>query len=73
MRPIRTTEPASTEFREAVRWYEARRTGLGGKFFDAVVATLSLIETNPEIGTNDFGRRPDPEGCVNPGLVVPPV
>jgi hypothetical protein len=50
-RPIRTTEPASDEFSEAVRWYEARRSGLGGEFFDAVAATLSLIETNPEIGT----------------------
>ena len=50
-RPIRTGEPASDEFSEAVRWYEARRPGLGGEFFDAVAATLSLIETNPEIGT----------------------
>ena len=50
-RPIRTSEPASDEFSEAVRWYEARRSGLGGEFFDAVAATLSLIETNPEIGT----------------------
>jgi toxin ParE1/3/4 len=51
MRPIRTAESASDEFREAVRWYEARRAGLGGEFFDAVAATLSLIETNPAIGT----------------------
>ena len=50
-RPIRTAEPASDEFSEAVRWYEARRPGLGGEFFDAVAATLSLIETNPVIGT----------------------
>lgn len=50
-RPIRTSEPASNEFSEAVRWYEARRAGLGGEFFDAVAATLSLIETNPEVGT----------------------
>jgi plasmid stabilization system protein ParE len=35
----------------AVRWYEARRVGLGGEFFDAVVAVISLVETNPEIGT----------------------
>jgi plasmid stabilization system protein ParE len=51
MRPIRNSEPASDEFGEAVRWYEARRSGLGGEFFDAVAATLSRIETNPEIGT----------------------
>ena len=50
-RPIRTSVPASDEFSVAVRWYEARRPGLGGEFFDAVAATLSLIETNPEIGT----------------------
>ena len=50
-RPIRSSEPASDEFSEAVRWYEARRSGLGGEFFDAVTAALSLIETNPEIGT----------------------
>ena len=50
-RPIRTTEPASDEFSEAVHWYEAKRSGLGAEFFDAVATTLSLIETNPEIGT----------------------
>ena len=50
-RPIRTSEPASDEFSEAVRWYEARRSGLGGEFFDAVATTVSLIEANPEIGT----------------------
>ena len=50
MRPTRTTEPASDEFREAVRWYEARRAGLGAEFFDAVAATLTLIEANPAIG-----------------------
>jgi hypothetical protein len=36
---------------EAVRWYEARRAGLGGELFDAVAAILALIETDPEIGT----------------------
>lgn len=49
-RPIRSCEPASEEFTEAVRWYEARRAGLGGEFFDAVARTLSLIENHPEIG-----------------------
>jgi len=49
-RPARISEPASHEFSEAVRWYETRRTGLGGEFFDAVGATVSGIETNPEIG-----------------------
>ena len=50
-RRIRTSEPATDEFTEAVRWYEARRSGLGAEFFDAVAAPVSLIETNPEIGT----------------------
>ena len=49
-RPIRTIEPASDEFSEAVRWYEARRSGLGSEFFDAVAEIVLLIETNPEIG-----------------------
>ena len=56
--PLRVSEPASDEFRAAVRWYEGRRRGLGGEFFDAVVATLSLIETRPEIGSSPFR---DPE------------
>ena len=51
MRPIRSSQLASDEFQEAVRWYEARRTGLGGEFFEAVAATLSRIENNPDIGT----------------------
>jgi plasmid stabilization system protein ParE len=51
MRRIRTSEPASDEFADAVRWYEARRSGLGAEFFDAVATTVSLIETSPEIGT----------------------
>jgi plasmid stabilization system protein ParE len=51
MRPIASSEPASAEFSEAVRWYEARRPGLGGDFFDEVTAILTLIEANPEIGT----------------------
>jgi plasmid stabilization system protein ParE len=36
---------------EAVRWYDARRSGLGGEFFDAVADTLSRVGTNPDIGT----------------------
>jgi toxin ParE1/3/4 len=51
VRRVRTSAPAATEFSEAVRWYESRRSGLGGEFFDDVVATLSLIRDNPEIGT----------------------
>jgi plasmid stabilization system protein ParE len=49
-RPVRLGEPASDELTEAVRWYERRRQGLGAEFFDAVAATISLIEQSPEIG-----------------------
>ena len=49
-RPIRASEPASAELSEAVRWYEVRRAGLGGEFFDAVAATLAHVEARPEIG-----------------------
>ncbi len=48
---VRTIAPASTELRQAVRWYEARGAGLGGEFFDSVVATISRIQARPEIGT----------------------
>ena len=37
-RPVRFSEPAFDELAEAVRWYEARRAGLGGELFDAVAA-----------------------------------
>jgi len=50
-RPIRFGEPAADEFTAAVGWYESRRAGLGGEFFDAVSATIALIEANPEIGS----------------------
>lgn len=48
---VRIVAPASAELRETVRWYEMRRTGLGGEFFDAVTATISRIHARPEIGT----------------------
>ena len=48
---VRTIAQASSELRQAVRWYETRRAGLGGKFFDSVVATLSRIRARPESGT----------------------
>ena len=47
---VRFSEPASQELAEAVHWYETRRAGLGGELFDAVVATVTVIETSPEIG-----------------------
>jgi plasmid stabilization system protein ParE len=50
-RTLRSSQPASEEFTEAVRWYEQQRRGLGAEFFDAVAATTVLIEAHPEIGT----------------------
>jgi toxin ParE1/3/4 len=50
-RELRSNQEASDEFTEAVRWYEKRRTGLGGDFFDAVAAMMEIITTTPEIGT----------------------
>ena len=49
---VRFSEPASHELAEAVQWYETRRVGLGAEFFDAIVATVTLIESSPEIGSS---------------------
>ena len=51
MKPIRISRPASAEIADAVRWYEQKRTGLGGEFFDAVTYAIELLHTRPEIGT----------------------
>lgn len=51
MKPIRISRPASAEFADAVRWYEQKRTGLGGEFFDAVTHAIELVRARPEIGT----------------------
>jgi toxin ParE1/3/4 len=50
-RTVRTSEPASEELINAVRWYEGQRPGLGGEFFDAVAEVLTVIERSPEIGS----------------------
>lgn len=50
MKPIRIAQPASDEFTEGVRWYERKRPGLGGDFYDAVVRTIDLIREHPAIG-----------------------
>jgi len=57
-RAVRTSEPASDELIDAIRWYEARRRGLGGEFFDAVAEMVTLIEARPEVGS---GSRHDPQ------------
>src|SRR5436309_2411006 len=49
-RALRSSQSASEEFAEAVRWYEERRHGLGAEFFDAVSASMAVIVARPEIG-----------------------
>jgi len=56
--PLQISEPASLELAEAVRWHEERRSGWGGRFFDAVAATFALIESFPEAGSPRRGRLP---------------
>ena len=58
MKPFLLSKPASDELTEAIRWYETRRSGLGGDFYDAVVHAIDLIRTHPEIGTARTGRLP---------------
>ena len=56
MKPLLVSAPASSEFAEAVRWYEERRPGLGVKLFDAVSHVFDLIERRPEIGAPRRGH-----------------
>ena len=51
MKALQIGDAASAELAEAVRWYEQKRTGLGGEFFDAVTYAVELIRTRPEVGT----------------------
>lgn len=44
----RYREEVLAELRETVSWYDEQRHGLGERFFQAVEATLSRIEENPE-------------------------
>ena len=39
---------AKEEFKEAAKWYNERRIGLGDEFFNAIMHKISLIENNPE-------------------------
>jgi plasmid stabilization system protein ParE len=58
VKPLGISEPAAHELAEAVRWYERRRPGWGGKLFDAVTHTIELILARPEIGATRTGRLP---------------
>lgn len=56
MKPLQVSEAASLELAEAVRWYEERRPGWGGRLFDAVTHSIELIAAHPEIGSARRGR-----------------
>ena len=58
MTPLQVSEPASLELAEAVRWHEDRRSGWGGRLFDAVAGTFALIESFPEVASPRRGRLP---------------
>ena len=47
---VRFEDEADAEYRNAGRWYEGRRTGLGLEFFDAVDAAVSPISDLPRTG-----------------------
>ena len=50
-RRVRVASAASDEFAATIRWYEARRPGLGGQFYDRVVDAIAKLETQPDIGS----------------------
>lgn len=54
-RPIRTAAPAAEELEDAVRWYEARRRGLGAEFLAIAGTILNRIKAQPEAGASAFG------------------
>lgn len=47
---VRFEDEADAEYRQAGRWYETRRVGLGVEFFDAVDAALHQIVDFPRAG-----------------------
>jgi toxin ParE1/3/4 len=46
---LRIHPAAEKELKEAARWYERRRTGLGQEFFLVVDAAMARIEMSPHI------------------------
>jgi toxin ParE1/3/4 len=49
-RVVRVDSAASDELTAAIRWYEARRPGLGGEFYNRVVDATATLETQPDLG-----------------------
>ena len=50
-RRFHTAKPAAEELVAAIHWYEERRAGLGGDFYDAIVRTMDRIAEIPEGGS----------------------
>jgi len=46
-RALRSSQPASEELGEAVRWYETQRQDLGTEFFAAIDATIGMLTLRP--------------------------
>ena len=65
MKPVRIAPPASEEFAEAVRWYEAKRTGLGGELYGAVSNAVGLVREHPEIGVRVESPHPHRQFLVD--------
>lgn len=55
---VRFEDEADAEYREAGRWYEGRRAGLGIEFFDAVDAVVGQLADFPHAGARVPGVSP---------------
>jgi plasmid stabilization system protein ParE len=52
-----TVQPeAEQDTDAAAAWYEARRTGLGDRFLNAVRAAMARIQRSPKVGRVVIGR-----------------
>ena len=56
MKSFQISAPAGEELAAAITGYEAKRRGLGGEFYDAVVDAIELIRAHPEISALRSGR-----------------
>ena len=59
---VRFEDEADAEYRDAGRWYEGRRTGLGIEFFDAVDTAVRQIVDLPG-RTGPWVAKPRTNGC----------
>lgn len=53
---IRFHPEAAEELRDAARWYEGKREGLGDEFLEELRRTLDFIEQNPGASPTDPSR-----------------